>query len=205
MADRSPWPSWVAVPVVAVALTGAVTPLDRALLHALVAALLLTSSAWPMGRSAWVIAAVIAAGLVPLPVDWAPSSVDPVATVEALAGWWLVVSWARVAAPALARTPAEVVERAAAWAAVGWAAVGAAHVAADAHALLGVFPVRYHDGAYFAPLVNPNHHATVLVLLWPAVVRELGRRRLCVAASHKTIVDLVAARRQRGQPAAKGA
>ena len=154
MADRSPWPSWVAVPVVAVALTGAVTPLDRALLHALVAALLLTSSAWPMGRSAWVIAAVIAAGLVPLPVDWAPSSVDPVATVEALAGWWLVVSWARVAAPALARTPAEVVERAAAWAAVGWAAVGAAHVAADTHALLGVFPVRYHDGAYFAPLVN---------------------------------------------------
>ncbi len=62
------------------------------------------------------------------------------------------------------------------WATVGWALVGAVHAMSGAQSLFGLIPVRPGDGAFFAPLVNPNHHGTVLIAGLPFVVSAAWTR-----------------------------
>lgn len=182
---------------VACLLTGAVTPLDRALLHGLLAAALLAASgatlptAW--ARAWWrawgVLALAVAVGMVPAPralVEalapgvaaardgwaWMTLSLDPVATLETLAAIAALAGFGALVAAALPRSEggAQRLEAGIAWAGLLWMAFGAAHAASGTELLLGWFPVRPLEGRFFAPLVNPNHAGLVAWLTVPFLV-----------------------------------
>ncbi len=110
--------------------------------------------------------------------------------------WALVVLAFSVAVYGLA-PPRALWERGLAWAGVVWAAVGAAHAAVGAEAVFGLWAARPGLGAFFAPLVNPNHHGLVLWALLPFVVaravdaKGLERGVLALCALWALVLPLV--------------
>lgn len=187
------------VPLIGLSMLGAVGLTERAVLAAAVAVLLgLVAASGRTGAAAprvlWGMGALLvaqAAGLLSLPHDVlvtvAPGiaaarpedvrwtlSLDGDRTGAALGDLAVLVAFA-VAVAAVSPSRRRV-GQALAWGTALWAVVGAGHAAAGAQTLFGLMPVRPGDGLFFAPLVNPNHHGTVLVAGLPFVIAEAWER-----------------------------
>ncbi len=156
--------------VVAAALLaqGAVLPREQAAL-----ALAIGGLAW-MFPQAWGAPgprALVGWGLLAgaIVVSGAGVPVPDLTSRHAGSAWALVVLAFSVAVYGLA-PPRALWERGLGLAGAVWAVVGAAHAAAGADAVFGLWVARPGLGAFFAPLVNPNHHGLVLWALLPFVV-----------------------------------
>ncbi|MCB9681776.1 MAG: hypothetical protein H6733_09915 [Alphaproteobacteria bacterium] len=186
------------VPVVALLALGAVGPAERAVLHGLLAILLVArmrdgrvdGAARAVVFAALPLLGAMLVGLVPLPASvlavLAPGivaarpfddswtlSLRPERVPEAAATWLLLTSQAALlvaVAPDRRRLAPWL-----AWGTLGFALLGITHAAVDAQTLFGVVAVRAHDGRFFAPLVHPNHHGAVLLAGLPFVVQALRR------------------------------
>ncbi len=176
---------------VALGLTGAVDPWSRAAVHGGLALVLgglarrrlREGPSWAAPLTA--LALVGAVSLLPLPMGivrvlapgsaaawaghgWAPLTASAIETAGALATLALVAGVAAVSGAA--RPTPERLARVLAWAGIVWVAVGALHMATGATSMFGVIPVRPGLGRLVAPLINPNHHGTVVMLVWPAAL-----------------------------------
>jgi hypothetical protein len=188
-----------AVCAVALLLPGAVEPQERAVLHAMVA--FVGVIAWrakgfddvagPWWRAWAVLAAAALVGWLPLP----GAVLDAVAPgVVALngPGWHTLGSWpqrvpgaladllvtASVGALAMAafrKVDVRRAERAVAYAALVVMVVGAGHALSGTQRWFGLLDVRPVDGRYWGPLINPNHHGSLLVLGLPFMLARWAR------------------------------
>ncbi len=204
----------LAVLIVALLPLGAVRPAAMAVVHlALCAAALVAVARAPeqlarAGRArAWLIATgpllgAVAMGLLPLPaallgavaparvealpvVGWGAASLDPAATLgelatlsATLAAGALVCVWA--VHPRRRRAA----DGAATVALLGLAVFAGLHAALGATRVLGVLAPTSAPHPFFAPLVNPNHLGTLLVIGVPlalGVAADRGRRGVLVA------------------------
>lgn len=190
----------LAVPVLAWAMLGGVGPAERAALHlTLLLALLLGAGRatlpvalrvrWWRAWGALFAAGVV--GLVPVPGvvrdAMAPAatgargegagflSAAPVATLEAVAWWTALAGVGLLLAASWRRWRPEVVEGGVAWAGLVVALVGAVHAATQATHAFGLWPARAVDGRFFGPLINSNHHGTLLLLALPFFVQRALR------------------------------
>lgn len=57
-----------------------------------------------------------------------------------------------------------------------WVAFGLLHVATGSHSILGLIPHQNQVATFFAPMVNSNHFATVILLLLPSATFALRTR-----------------------------
>lgn len=94
---------------------------------------------------------------------------DAMAGLVLFAGMWTLVTSARE------HWGLAAAQRALSWGAVAFALLGITHAGMNAETLLGLWTPRQFDGRFWAPLINPNHHGVVLVMLWPVVLAEARR------------------------------
>lgn len=174
----------------ALALTGAVGPSERAALHAVLAVLILASAGLVLdegtARRWWTATLLLALpgllALVPLPhalvallapgvadarpEGWQTLTVDLPATLDALLRLLLVMGTGVIALALMRRADPVKVERGVVWGGLGVALFGAVHALSGTKLLLGQLDVRPIEDHFLAPLINPNHGG---LLVWLAV------------------------------------
>jgi O-antigen ligase len=144
---------------------GGVDPVPRAVLHGVTAMACLSLLRAPVdARGVVALGAVGVAMTLGLQTGIAPHRTwEALWTLALVMGVWTVGSagaWSEARASAVGGV---------------FAAVAVAHAASGTTSLFGVVDGRQPDGRFWAPLVNPNHHGTLLLLFWP-VVASWGRR-----------------------------
>jgi tetratricopeptide (TPR) repeat protein len=148
----------------------------------------------PLAVAASIAALATAIGLLPLPrvaLEWlAPGTaaarpddaiwtvaLRPEGVVDALAGTMLVAGAALAAAGAVAaRHRAIDLARPDRIALAVWIAFGLLHVVTGATEILGIIPHQSAVEQFFAPMVNPNHWATVALILLPSATVSASTR-----------------------------
>jgi len=130
----------------------------------------------PPGLLGWISPGLV---LAREPSGWIPASLVPAETLEALLVWCAAATYAVLVAVWWSVEESRDTRRALVRAALGAALFSGAHAALDADAVLGFITPRNDPPTFFAPFVNPNHAASLLLLLLPLTVGAVfdSRRR----------------------------